>query len=48
MPGFLVHPSDDEHVRDARLAGAGHDRIAVVVELRHVDVAVAVDQDESD
>jgi len=44
MPRVFVHSPDHEHVRHTRLTGTRSDRVAVVVELGHVDVAVGVDQ----
>ena len=44
VPGGLVHPADDQHLDDTGLSRPRHDLVTVGVELRHVDVAVAVDQ----
>ncbi len=47
MALLLVHSADDQHLVDAGLARTGHHLVAVRVELRHVDVGMAVDKDES-
>ena len=44
VPRGLVHPADDQHLDEPGLARPRHDLVAVGVELRHVDVAVGVDQ----
>jgi hypothetical protein len=40
---LLVDAAHDEHGLHARLARPGHDRVAVRVELWHVDVGVGID-----
>ena len=44
VPGALVDTADEEHLDEPGRARPRHDLLAVRVELRHVDVAVAVDQ----
>ncbi len=46
MSLLFVHATDHEHLDDARLPGAGHDLAPIRIELRHVDVRMAIDQRE--
>jgi len=46
VPRFRIHAADDQHRLHTGRARLGDDGVAIGIELRHVDVAVGVDQSQ--